>query len=108
MKYFLRMERVYPVSYSFKLRNRARGHPLSLMKYFLRMERVYPVSYSFKLRNRAREHPLSLMKYFLRMERVMGIEPTSQAWEARILPLYYTRENRIRYPTKILSDFTFH
>ena len=26
------------------------------------------------------------------MERVMGIEPTSQAWEARILPLNHTRE----------------
>ena len=25
------------------------------------------------------------------MERVMGIEPTSQAWEARILPMNYTR-----------------
>ena len=33
----------------------------------------------------------------------MGIEPTSQAWEARILPMYYTRkylcllsDNRVR------------
>jgi hypothetical protein len=25
------------------------------------------------------------------MERVMGIEPTSLAWEARALPLSYTR-----------------
>ena len=25
------------------------------------------------------------------LERVMGIEPTSQAWEARILPMNYTR-----------------
>ena len=25
------------------------------------------------------------------MERVMGIEPTSQAWEAHVLPLYDTR-----------------
>ena len=25
------------------------------------------------------------------VERVMGIEPTSQAWEARVLPLNYTR-----------------
>ena len=25
------------------------------------------------------------------MERVMGIEPTYQAWEARVLPLNYTR-----------------
>ena len=25
------------------------------------------------------------------MERIMGVEPTSQAWEARILPMYYIR-----------------
>lgn len=25
------------------------------------------------------------------MERMMGIEPTSQAWEARVLPMNYTR-----------------
>lgn len=25
------------------------------------------------------------------MERVMGIEPTSQPWEGRILPMNYTR-----------------
>ena len=25
------------------------------------------------------------------MERMMGVGPTSQAWEARILPMYYTR-----------------
>ena len=29
----------------------------------------------------------------LSLERVMGIEPTSQAWEARILPMNYTRRN---------------
>ncbi len=28
----------------------------------------------------------------LNVERVMGIEPTYQAWEARVLPLNYTRE----------------
>ena len=27
-----------------------------------------------------------------KVERVMGIEPTYQAWEARVLPLNYTRE----------------
>ena len=27
-----------------------------------------------------------------RMERVMGIEPTSSAWKAEVLPLNYTRE----------------
>ena len=26
------------------------------------------------------------------MERAMGIEPTSRAWEARILPMNYARE----------------
>ena len=28
----------------------------------------------------------------MKVERVMGIEPTSQAWEARVLPLNYTRD----------------
>ena len=27
------------------------------------------------------------------LERVMGIEPTSSAWEAEVLPLNYTRES---------------
>ena len=31
-----------------------------------------------------------------RVERVMGIEPTSKAWEAFILPLNYTR-SRTRF-----------
>ena len=30
------------------------------------------------------------------LERVKGIEPSSQAWEARILPLDHTRANRNR------------
>ena len=30
------------------------------------------------------------------MERVMGIEPTSSAWKAEVLPLNYTRKTRIR------------
>ena len=25
------------------------------------------------------------------LERATGIEPASQAWEARVLPMYYTR-----------------
>ena len=33
-------------------------------------------------------------------ERVMGIEPTYQAWEARLLPLNYTRDDCSR----ILQD----
>jgi hypothetical protein len=27
------------------------------------------------------------------LERVMGIEPTSSAWEAEVLPLNYTRKS---------------
>ena len=30
----------------------------------------------------------------MKMERVMGIEPTSRAWEARVLPLYDTRNEK--------------
>ena len=33
----------------------------------------------------------------LRMERAMGIEPTSVAWEAAILPMNYARERYARY-----------
>ena len=29
------------------------------------------------------------------MERVMGVEPTYQPWEGRILPMNYTRVNDI-------------
>ena len=38
------------------------------------------------------------------MERVMGIEPTSSAWEAEVLPLNYTRRTRgaSPAPTRIL------
>ena len=35
----------------------------------------------------------------LRMERAMGIEPTSRAWEARILPMNYARERYAKYCT---------
>ncbi len=35
--------------------------------------------------------PLRFLKPLLILERVMGIEPTSKAWEAFILPLNYTR-----------------
>ena len=31
----------------------------------------------------------------LRLERVMGIEPTSSAWEAEVLPLNYTRQTLV-------------
>ena len=33
----------------------------------------------------------------LRMERAMGVEPTSKAWEAFILPMNYARERYARY-----------
>jgi hypothetical protein len=32
----------------------------------------------------------------LRLERVMGIEPTSSAWKAEVLPLNYTRNSKKR------------
>src|SRR5690606_1330929 len=35
--------------------------------------------------------PASVPKEGRRVERVMGIEPTSSAWEAEVLPLNYTR-----------------
>ena len=34
---------------------------------------------------------------FYKLERVMGIEPTYQAWEARVLPLNYTRKGWISF-----------
>ena len=33
----------------------------------------------------------------LRMERAMGVEPTSKAWEAFILPMNYARERYAGY-----------
>ena len=36
-----------------------------------------------------------VQKFFL--ERIMGVGPTSQAWEARILPMYYIRIFRLFY-----------
>ena len=38
----------------------------------------------------------SFGKLFLpRLERVMGIEPTSSAWKAEVLPLNYTRRSHL-------------
>lgn len=37
------------------------------------------------------------MVTFLYMERAKGIEPSSQAWEARILPMNYARMMYILY-----------
>ena len=36
-------------------------------------------------------HSLTVSKRSPPMERVMGIEPTSSAWKAEVLPLNYTR-----------------
>ena len=42
---------------------------------------------------------------FLVVERVMGIEPTCRAWEARVLPLNYTRFKwRRRQPSGCWRD----
>jgi hypothetical protein len=35
----------------------------------------------------------------LTLERVMGIEPTSSAWKAEVLPLNYTRQIHIFWRT---------
>ena len=40
---------------------------------------------------------------FLYMERAKGIEPSSQAWEARILPMNYARMMYILYHTIIYT-----
>ena len=37
------------------------------------------------------------------LERAMGVEPTYQPWEGRILPMNYARKYRMR-PTRPLSD----
>ena len=36
-------------------------------------------------------HALILLGVKLQMERVKGVEPSSLAWEARVMPLYDTR-----------------
>jgi hypothetical protein len=40
------------------------------------------------------------------MERAMGIEPTSEAWEASILPLYDARSSLLLVDYTQLSDCT--
>ena len=47
-----------------------------------------------------RPGPKSGLAFLLKVERVMGIEPTSEAWEASILPLNYTRNGGL---TKIFK-----
>ena len=40
---------------------------------------------------------MMLVTSWLFMERAKGIEPSSQAWEARILPMNYARKMYILY-----------
>lgn len=42
----------------------------------------------------------------LLLERVMGIEPTSPAWEAGILPMYYTRVKSIIHIFAVLCNYS--
>jgi hypothetical protein len=67
--------------------NWTRTSDLSLTKGVL-----YHLSYAGVLCS-ARE-PLPQMPLPQMMERVMGIEPTSSAWKAEVLPLNYTRPGR--------------
>ena len=53
---------------------------------FLTKEVLYRLSYMGK--------GTSLNDSPARLERVMGIEPTSSAWKAEVLPLNYTRKSR--------------
>ena len=47
------------------------------------------------------------LSYVSFLERVVGIEPTSSAWKAEVLPLNYTRADgvRIRPPPPPLGFF---
>lgn len=45
-----------------------------------------------------------ITSWLLYMERAKGIEPSSQAWEARILPMNYARKMYILYH---ISIYTF-
>ena len=42
------------------------------------------------------------------LERVMGIEPTSQAWEAHVLPLYDTRVWKNQFLQRVKSNATVY
>ena len=44
----------------------------------------------------------------MKVERVMGIEPTSQAWEAHVLPLYDTRVWKNQFLQRVKSDATVY
>jgi hypothetical protein len=41
------------------------------------------------------------------VERVMGVEPTYQPWEGRILPMNYTRTAQIFYHTILKKQEIF-
>ena len=42
------------------------------------------------------------------MERVKGIEPSSSAWKAEVLPLNYTRMLKFVEPTKLIIYRSLH
>ena len=50
----------------------------------------YSYFYSYFVVNPSHSYPIQVD--FIGVERVKGIEPSSQAWEAHILPLNHTRE----------------
>ena len=47
---------------------------------------------------------MPVFQRFFTLERAMGIEPTTQAWEARILPLNYARMQVVLY--SFLSNYS--
>jgi hypothetical protein len=48
---------------------------------------------------------VSQLKLFV-LERVVGIEPTSSAWKAEVLPLNYTRADAHPHPAEPLAFAT--
>ena len=60
-----------------------------------------PSSRMRELFNRYKKAPLRVLLFGV--ERAKGIEPSSQAWEARILPMNYARMMYILYHTIIYT-----
>ncbi len=48
----------------------------------------------FELPTHSLEGCCSILLSYWDMERVMGIEPTTSAWKAEVLPLNYTRNRQ--------------
>jgi hypothetical protein len=77
MEVFLTLANQTPVTRSTGAHDRNRTGDLVLTK-----DVLYRLSYmGSRLRRR----------HAIKLERVMGIEPTSSAWKAEVLPLNYTR-----------------